>query len=55
MEYEEEGHILRVRSLVGLLPMVATTLLDGTTVSKVPGMQRKIEAVLEKQNIERVG
>src|SRR5581483_6610197 len=40
---------MKVRSMVGLIPLIAVTVLDQTTISRLPGFQKRMRWFLENR------
>ena len=46
--HDGETQVLRIRSLVGLLPLVGATVLDSTQVSTVAGIKEKLSQIVAR-------
>ena len=45
--YSGEDHTLHVRSMLGLLPLLASTVLEDTLVQKLPGFKKRLTQLLQ--------
>ena len=45
--YSGEDHTLHVRSMLGLLPLLASIVLEGALIQRLPGFKKKLTQLLQ--------
>lgn len=50
LQLDEEAHLLKIRSLVGLIPIIAVEILDDRVVDSLPGFKKRLEWFLKHRS-----